>query len=338
MRACLFLALSVIAIGVVRRDDALFRIAAGSCANQNRNQIIWPAIIAAKPDMFLFLGDNVYADTEDRQEMRQAYDKLAAISAFDRLRGVVPIFGVWDDHDYGKNDGGREFSARVMAEEEFHRFFETPADEPSRQRPGIYREVLQALPAGQTLQLLLLDTRYFRSPLTPLPERARHGKYGLSLGPEATILGASQWAWLQRKLQRQVDLRIVVSSIQVIPEDHQWEGWSRFPEERQRLLRMLDDAGERVVTVLLSGDRHMGEISQLVMPSGRELTELTTSGLTNAGGGRKDEPNRWRVAERFGSRNFGMVDWDVQRRRARFQLLNVDGELVRQFPSADEVE
>ncbi len=329
MRACLFIAVFFFSLNAACEGEDVFRIAAGSCANQNRNQVIWQPILDSQPDLFLFLGDNVYADTEDRAEMRAAYDKLNNVSAFAALRRAIPVYGIWDDHDYGENDAGREFPARVMAEEEFHRFFQTPVDDPSRQRPGIYREIRRALPGGKRLQILLLDTRYFRSPLTGLPERARHGKYGISEGPDATILGEAQWAWLEEKLQKKADLRILASSIQVIPEDHQWEGWSRFPAERERLLGLLDTFSSDTLTVILSGDRHMGEISEITRPSGRKIVELTTSGLTNAGGGRKDEPNRWRVAERFDSRNFGLIEWDVAGEKLALQLRDVEGGTVR---------
>ena len=40
----------------------LRRIAFGSCAEQFKSQPIWKAVVEKRPDLFLFLGDNIYAD------------------------------------------------------------------------------------------------------------------------------------------------------------------------------------------------------------------------------------------------------------------------------------
>jgi alkaline phosphatase D len=68
------------------RAPALTRIAFGSCAEQHKPQPIWAAVQAADPELFLFLGDNVYGDTRDRGELEQAYAALAAQPGFQRLR------------------------------------------------------------------------------------------------------------------------------------------------------------------------------------------------------------------------------------------------------------
>ena len=45
-------------------DGPVERIAFGSCAKHWQPQPIWDAIIEKEPDLFLFLGDNIYADTD----------------------------------------------------------------------------------------------------------------------------------------------------------------------------------------------------------------------------------------------------------------------------------
>src|SRR3954447_19771 len=87
----------------------LTRIAFGSCARQDKPQPIWEAIVAAKPQLFLSLGDNIYGDTQDMAVMKKKYDQVAAIPVFQKLKQTCPILAAWDDHDYGVNDGGAEY-------------------------------------------------------------------------------------------------------------------------------------------------------------------------------------------------------------------------------------
>jgi alkaline phosphatase D len=102
-------------------------------------------------------------------------------------------------------------------------------------------------------------------------------------------------------------LRILVSSIQVIPEEHCFEKWANFPAERDRLFDLIRDTGAGHV-VVISGDRHLGEISRL--PAGRvgyPLYEVTASGMNSAGAG-EGERNRYRVTgDNFREDHFGVI-------------------------------
>jgi len=333
-RLSAFLAVFAFAAVSGRGEETITRIALGSCANQNRDQPVWEAIAAEDPQLFLFLGDNVYADTEDRDEMRAAYEKLEQKPGFRALRAMCPVIGVWDDHDYGVNDGGADYPAKEMAEEEFHRFFRTPDDAPSRKRPGTY-DVRYFGEGDRRLQVILLDTRYFRGPLKKLPVRGPDGPYERQTDPAVTMLGDAQWRWLAKTLRQPAGMRIILSSIQVIPEDHRWELWQNLPHERARLFRLLKEA-ETGPVIFLSGDRHMGEISELPasdpLSPGFPVYELTSSGLTNAGGGRRGEPNRHRVSPtNFQKRNFGMVRIDWENRIATLELRDVEGNLADSY-------
>lgn len=313
-------------------EAEISRIALGSCADQRKAQPIWDAVLASDPNLFVFLGDNVYADTEDMNEMRRAYAMLAAHENFRKLRASVPILGVWDDHDYGANDAGAEYPMREGAEEAFHEFFGTPDDDPSRRRPGTYGSHLFG-PEGRRLQLIRLDTRYFRGPLVLLPQRAPEGPYDVNLDPSITMLGEDQWKWLEEELRRPADFRIIATSIQFLPQDHRWERWENLPHERKRLLELLRETGTGPV-LFVSGDRHMGELMELStddsLSPGFPVYELTTSGLTNAGGGQKGEPNRHRIGPtNFQSRNFGIVEIDWDGGTATMDLRDVNGETVQ---------
>ena len=96
-------------------ETVLRRIAFGSCADQNQPQPFWSPIRAFEPQLFLMIGDNVYGDVSSGAltELRAAYDRLAAIDGFKRLRADVPVLATWDDHDYGANDAGADFPHRA---------------------------------------------------------------------------------------------------------------------------------------------------------------------------------------------------------------------------------
>ncbi|MEL7027735.1 MAG: alkaline phosphatase D family protein [Pseudomonadota bacterium] len=97
----------------------LTRVLFGSCAHQDREQEIWNAVRAADGDVFLFIGDNIYADETSGSGrvtgpvyIADAYRKLAASAPFAALRADTTVMTTWDDHDYGLNDAGKEFIYR----------------------------------------------------------------------------------------------------------------------------------------------------------------------------------------------------------------------------------
>jgi alkaline phosphatase D len=154
-------------------EEPLSRIVFGSCANESRPQPVWEAINKLKPQLFIFTGDNVYADTADPVKLRNSYEQLAAIPGFSALRETCPVIGTWDDHDYGKNDAGEEFEGKQAAKDAFMKFFDTPEDSPLRKRGGIY-DAMSFGPEGKRVQVILLDTRWFRGRLNAC--RRRNGK------------------------------------------------------------------------------------------------------------------------------------------------------------------
>ncbi len=145
----------------------LTRIAFGSCADQREPQPIWDAVLAYRPELFLFAGDNVYGDVPnapDLKALQAAYAQTKVIDGLQRLRREVPHLATWDDHDFGKNDGGADFELKAQAQALFLDFWQAPADDPRRTREGVYSARTFG-PEGQRVQVVLLDTRTFRSPL-----------------------------------------------------------------------------------------------------------------------------------------------------------------------------
>lgn len=310
----------------------LQRVAFGSCADQAKPQPVWDAVLAAKPDVFVLAGDNIYGDTENMAVLQRKYEQLDQVPGFRRLRRVCPVYGTWDDHDFGRNDAGADYPKRVESQRLFVDFMGDPPQSERRRRPGVY-EARVIGPVGRRVQLVLLDTRYFRSPLqkAPLGQRAA-GPYTGVADTNTTLLGPAQWTWLETQLRVPAELRLIVSSIQVVAEDHGWEKWMNFPHERQRLLQLIRTTAASGV-VFLSGDRHLAELSMMDGGVGYPLYDLTSSGLNKAAPAwRKLEANRHRVATMAFGDNFGLIeiDWSGREPVVSLQIRDVEGRTVMQ--------
>lgn len=310
-------------------ERTLHRIAFGSCVKESQPQPIWAAISATRPDVFIFTGDNVYADTEDVAVMRAKYAKLAADPGFAALRSACPLLATWDDHDYGKNDAGAEYPMKRESQQVMLDFFGEPADSPRRKREGVYDARVFG-PAGRRVQIILLDTRYFRSPLTRGPEGrpgdGRLGRYVPNEDPAATMLGAEQWAWLEAQLRVEAELRIIVSSIQVIAEDHRFEKWGNLPRERERLFNLIRDTRAAGV-IFISGDRHLAELSRMRIDAGYEVYDVTSSALNQKSRGWYNEINRHRHGSNYRDANFGLIsiDWEAPDPTIDLEIRQEDG-------------
>ena len=142
------------------------------------------------------------------------------------------------------------------------------------------------------------------------------------------MLGDEQWRWLEQQLRRPAEIRLLVSSIQVVAEDHGWEKWMNLPRERERLFSLVRTTGAKGV-IFLSGDRHLAELSMMDGGAGYPLYDLTASGLNNASPKwRPSEANRHRVATMNEGDNFGLVeiDWQSSDPIVSLQIRDLSGE------------
>ncbi len=286
---------------------ALTTIAFGSCSDQKRPQPLWDDIVAQKPNLWIWLGDNIYGDSQNMDTLRAKYTRQKNNPVYQQLRQSTPVIGVWDDHDYGVNDGGKEYPMRKESQQVMLDFMDVPTNSPLRTREGGYSAHSYG-PKGQRVKVILLDGRYFRDPLK------KDGKANVP-DPSGDVLGEAQWQWLEKELTNSAaDLHIIGSGIQVLPEEHVYEKWANFPTARQRLLDLLGKTKPRGA-FLLSGDRHMAEVSKVSVPGlGYDLYDITSSGLTHVSAPHV-EPNRHRVGEMVAKLNYGLItiDWSQKR-------------------------
>lgn len=278
-------------------------IAFGSCSDQKRPQPLWDDILAQKPQVWVWLGDNIYGDSEDTSVLKTKYAQQKSNPVYQQLRQSATILGVWDDHDYGVNDGGKEYPRRKESQQLMFDFLDVPPISSLRTQEGGYSARVFG-PKGQRVKIILLDGRYFRDPLL------KNGKENVP-NPTGDILGEVQWQWLEAELtQSDADVHLIGSGIQVLPEEHPYEKWANFPAARQRLLNLLGKTKPRGA-MLLSGDRHIAEVSKVTVPGlGYDLYDITSSGLTHVAKPH-EEPNKHRVGQMVAKVNYGLVtiDW-----------------------------
>ena len=315
----------------------LTRIAFGSCAKQDKEQPIWDAVLAAKPDLFVFLGDNVYGDTRDVAVLRAAYAQLAAQPGFRRLRETTPIVATWDDHDYGENDAGAEYPMREESRQVFLEFWREPAESARRGRDGVYAGYVFG-PAGRRVQVILPDLRYNRTPILKLDLGGRDyeqwakaladagqfvpGPYVRNPAHDATMLGERQWRWLEGELARPAEVRILASSLQVLADLPGWEAWINYARDHQWLVDAIRTQRADGL-VCISGDTHYGELTKLDVNVPYPLWDATSSGLTEVWP--VVPPNANRVGEVLREANFGLIEIDWSRRAAVLDVTVRDG-------------
>ena len=275
-------------------SSAVTRVVFGSCIKQDQPAPIFSAMAAERAQLLLFTGDNIYADTEDMTLMRNKYQTLSDNPGFASLIDSCTVMATWDDHDFGVNDGGADYPQREASQQQFLDFWRVPADSPLRQRPGVYDARIFG-PAGKRLQVILLDTRFFRSPLKK-GERRVGGPYYPDDDADKTMLGDAQWRWLGEQLRQPAEVRLIVSSIQFVAQDAGQECWANLPLERERMLSLIRDTKAGGV-VFISGDRHWSEVSASVEKTPYPIYDITCSSLNQLHPRGTPTDNRYRVSQ-----------------------------------------
>lgn len=231
-----------------------FTIAFGSCNKQNKTNVLWKEIEKNNPNLWVWGGDIIYSDTENMQKMKQDYDTQKKQKGYDALLKSTPIMATWDDHDYGVNDGGIEFAKKEEAQQLFLDFLNVDKNSPRRKQEGVYHSKLFKTSNG-SVKVIVLDTRYFRTALTKNKTQKR--RYEPNSYGKGSILGNTQWNWLQQELSSsEANFNVIVSSIQVLSAEHGFETWGNFPHEVDKLKQLIVESKAKGV-VLISGDRHI---------------------------------------------------------------------------------
>jgi len=304
-------------------------LAFGSCNNQFTTNTLWKEIIKNKPDIFIWGGDIIYCDTHDMNFMKKNYEQQKYDSTYQDFIKQVPVIGTWDDHDYGVNDGGVEYSKKDSVQQIFLDFFDVSSDDPRRSRQGVYFSKKVNI-NEHLLNLIILDTRYFRSSLTKDPTGIK--RYIPNKNSDGTFLGNKQWNWLANELKTsKADFNIIMSSVQFLSYKHGFESWGTMPQEVEKFKNIIANSKAKGV-IILSGDRHIAEISvDTVANIPYPLIDITSSGLTHSYTSFSGEENPYRVGNVVSDKNFGILIFDLANNIVTMEIRGKNNKLYQTY-------
>lgn len=331
---------AVLALGLAFSANTMAapsKILFGSCGHQDKDIPIFDTINKEQGDLFIFLGDNIYGDTNDMTELANKYQKLGAKPGFKTLKANTPIIAMWDDHDFGQNDIGKDYPHKEQSRQIMLDFWGEPKSSPRRTRTdGIYTSYMYGQDE-QTVHVIMPDLRWNRDALNHVSELEYYTKRKLNnQGPYsptevkgASMLGEAQWQWLEQELKKPAAIKLIASSLQLLPDFTGWESWANFPEDRNRLFALIKKHQVNGV-IIISGDTHWGEISKYQQNLDYPLIEMTSSGLTEKW---KDvSPNKHRVGDYTHNVNYGdlSIDWQQANPAISLKLKGIDGKVIMQ--------
>ena len=328
---------------VTHSQVELTRLAFGSCHSRgaiNQRLIksgsikptIWDVIgNKVKPQAFLWTGDAIYPPMKIKGDtplnvMHEEYNQMLSNNTLGYAKFIKEkyliggVHGVWDDHDYGGNDRGRELKQKEDRRDAYLDFLGVPISENSRRhRRGLYSSIEFGTYGfyentdklhNNRVKVIFLDTRWHREKhcipsvganryisfgaiiscitrwLTAGFDLPSHLPSSICQSTENAVLGEEQWIWLETELKESsASVHIIVSSIQVLTTNPVVESWGHFPAERARLLKLLNTVPGLII---LSGDVHHAEVSttsKVYNPQRRNqgsIIEVTSSGLTHS--------------------------------------------------------
>jgi alkaline phosphatase D len=266
-------------------------IAFGSCNHQGLPQEMWLNMMDNKPDLFVFLGDNVYGDCKTVDCLIKAYNQQLKKTYFMDFVEKIPIIGTWDDHEYGINNAGIENPIKKESQRLFLDFIGEPANSPRRTQEGIYTAYTFGK-EGQKVKFILLDERYFRD----------------KPGAEAEMLGEIQWKWFENELNSSdAQIHIIGSGSQFLADRSTTDRWEQYPKSQKRMYEIIKTSRKPGI-IFLSGDIHCSEMS---VNNSSELNypiyDFTSSGLTHAHLTPKIYQNKYKIQKAVCSLNYGLI-------------------------------
>ena len=222
--------------------DGIVKIGFGHSLIDGGEQIVWKAIAAKRPDLFLLMGDNIYSNSTDPARQRRMYLDYRADPHFQAFAATTPIYAIWDDHDFGRDNSDRTQPGKRRSLDTFNEIWPNPPTA-AREGEGIWSKFI----VGQA-ELYLLDVRYHRSPDAD-PD-----------GPRKTMLGEEQRDWFVRSLAgSDATFKFPVSG-------SAWncggvEAWNhQYLHEYDAILAEARIAGVEGL-ILLAGDQHQCSIA-----------------------------------------------------------------------------
>jgi alkaline phosphatase D len=247
-------------------SSSRFKLAVSSCmkADENPVQSPWYLMLAEKPDLQLLLGDNVYANTTDREKLWEFHRQQRRVVEFAAVMRNVATYAMWDDHDYGPNDSDGTAAGKENSLVAFKELFANPGAGTS-DTPGAFFRFNWG-----DVEFFVLDGRYHRSPdKAPNDDQKR-------------MLGDAQFRWLVDGLKAsRAKFKVLASGSTLTLSTS--DGWRLYDFERRRLYSTIME-GKISGVIYLSGDVHRCklDVHGHDETGGYTLYEVISSGIANS--------------------------------------------------------
>ena len=309
-----------------REDAPDFTVAVGSCSYINEPELdrpgkgygsnygIFESINSKNPDIMIWGGDNIYlreADWDSQTGINHRYTHSRSIKEMQSLLAKTQNFAIWDDHDFGPNDGDRGFYNKYLTQKAFKNFWANKSyGSDETQNKGTY----STFNWGDA-QFFLLDNRFFKT-----PNDRKTGK--------RELLGDEQLEWLIDNLvTSNAAFKIIVIGGQVLNSAEVYENYSNYAQEKSNLLKEIIENKIKGV-MFISGDRHHSELSLQSRENTYSLLDWTVSPLTSGHGNIEKitkEPNQFRVqGSLFAQQAFGTISFSGNKAERQMKLLLFD--------------
>ena len=234
---------------------------------RHAQQPVWKRIVQFAPDMLILNGDNIYfsgqneVDYNDSQKItrnrKQRYGHLSnanvyGVPWFAGMLRSMPIYSIWNDHDYGPNDSTTRFRKKHESRRGFIEMWGNPSH--GENGEGFYTRFRRG-----DVEFFLVDNRWFRT--------------------ASAFLGNRQMTWLKAGL---LDAHNLGAKFKIIVHGGTLHGWFGNTAERNELLDFL--ASKRIGGVVWhDGDSHWNSLNPYPNQPSNKAPHYKAVGLMSSG-------------------------------------------------------
>ncbi len=304
---------------VPKGQKCIFKVGFGGGAGYTpQHERMWDTINRCNPDAFLLLGDNVYIDNPTRRTVqRYCYYRRQSRKEFRKLISSVPIYAIWDDHDFTTDDGwgGPEInhpSWKKTVWRTYKNNWNNPYYGGGDRHPGCWFDF-----SIGDVDFFMLDGRYYRT--DPKAEKPN-------------MLGELQKQWLFEKIKySKATFKVIASPVpwSYGTKPGSLDTWEGYKEQREEIFDFLQDNNIDGI-ILLSADRHRSDIWKIERENTYDLYEFESSRLTNI---HKHRPVKGSLFSYHQKCSFGLLKFDTTADDPRivYDIINIDKKLVNTF-------
>ena len=281
------------------------------------NERMWDTIGAIEPRALLLLGDNVYIDDPETPEMQRFhYYRRQSQPEWGKLAKAVPIYSIWDDHDFTTNDGwGGPDIEKPSWKRDVWEIYKENWDNPyyggGKENPGCWFDFRIG-----DVHFIMIDGRYYReSPKDQSP----------------SMLGPVQMKWLKKTLaDKPATFKVICTNVPMAPKvkPGSKDTWDGYSDERSAIYQFIADQKLPGV-VILSADRHRSDAYKVdtEIEGMYPLFEFSSSRLTNQHVHKLIDHSLFGYNEK---QSFGRVDFDltVEDPTVKYTIINIDGKAI----------